>query len=202
MGEGKGDDEWLYDVTVGLKPSREPLEGDMKIRKTLNTYNESLGEVTFVFEVTGKDPVTGEVVYNNVVSMNFDDGTPTGTQTVKITGLPVGTVVTVKEIYNGGSYKEVSADYTTTIEPTKDGVSQTKPVTFVNDYDDKLKKGCGIVNHFDFVGDEAHTDEDGNLVVKGHYEWEKWFPDFVEAESESGPTGKGTVPEEEEQGAQ
>ncbi|XCP84619.1 DUF5979 domain-containing protein [Roseburia hominis] len=202
MGEGSGDDKWLYDVTVGLKPSREPLEGDMEIRKTLNTYNESLGEVTFVFEVTGTDPVTGEVVYSNVVSMNFDDGTPNGTQTVKITGLPVGTIVTVKEIYNGGSYTEVSGNYTTTIEPTKDGVSQTKPVSFVNDYDDKLKKGYGIVNHFDFVGDEAYTDEDGNLVVKGHYEWEKCFPDSVEAESESGPTGKGSVPEEEEQSAQ
>ncbi|XCP84632.1 DUF5979 domain-containing protein [Roseburia hominis] len=207
MGEGTGDDEWLYDVTVGLKPARKPLEGEMEIQKTLNTYNESLGEVTFVFEVTGTDPVTGEVVYNNVVSMNFDDGTPIGTQTVKITGLPVGTVVTVKEIYNGAGYTEVSGDYTTTIEPSINDdsgnpISQTKPVTFVNDYDDKLKKGYGIVNHFDFVGDEAYMDEDGNLVVRGHYEWEKWFTDSVEAEAEAGPTGKGFVPEEAKQSAQ
>lgn len=207
MGVEGGTDTWLYDVTVGLKPARKPLEGEMEIQKTLHTYNESLGEVTFVFEVTGIDPVTKEVVYNNVVSMNFDSGTPNGTQSVKITGLPVGTVVTVKEIYNGASYTEVAADRTTTIEPyTEDGsggkVSGTKPVSFVNDYGDRLKKGYGIVNHFDFVGDEAHTDENDNLVVKGHYEWQKWFRDSVDAEAEAGPTGKGSVPETDTQAAQ
>ncbi len=198
-GSDRDEDKWIYDVVVGLKPARIPLDGEMVVQKTLNTFNESLGEVTFIFEVTGTDPITGEIVYNNVISMNFDSTTPNGTQSVKITGLPVGTIVTVKEIYNGSSYKELSSEQKTVIEgyaadSSGNLVSQTKPVSFVNDYDDKLKKGYGIVNHFDFVGDQASTDKDGNLVVKGHYEWEKWFKDSVDSEAESGPTGKGQLP--------
>ncbi len=201
MVSGGGKDEWLYDVTVGLKPARKPLDGEMVIQKTLNTYNESLGEVTFIFEVTGTDPVTGQVVYNNVISMNYDSTTPNGTQSVKITGLPVGTVMTVKEIYNGASYTELSSEQRTTIEgyetdSSGNPISQTKPVSFVNDYDDELKKGYGIVNHFDFVGDQASTDQNGNLLVKGHYEWEKWFKDSVDSEAEAGATGKGQMPKD------
>lgn len=181
-----GKDEWLYNVKVGLKPARKPLEGDLVIQKILNTYNESLGEVTFVFEVTGREPGTGKVIYSNVVSINYDKDTKNGSQSVKITGLPAGTEVTVKEVYSGASYTASVSEGTTTIKPEEEVT-----VSLVNDYGDKVNKGYGIVNHFDFVGDNEVTDENGNLVVKGHYEWKQYHKDSVDA----GVTGKGEAPE-------
>ena len=39
-------DAWQYDVTVGLKPGREPLHGSLAITKTLDGYHEKLGKAT------------------------------------------------------------------------------------------------------------------------------------------------------------
>lgn len=132
-------DEWLYDVTVGLKPSRENRYGDLEIIKTLDTYNATLGGATFIFEVYAEKD---GIVYNDVVSAVFDGA---GTKSVKIEGkIPAGALVTVKEIYTGASYEAVAGT-----EKTETIIAdQSVSAAFRNDYDERLNGGTSIVNHF------------------------------------------------------
>lgn len=52
---GTGSDEWVYEAKVGLKMESEQQYGKLNIRKTLADYNQSLGQVSFVFQVEGRD---------------------------------------------------------------------------------------------------------------------------------------------------
>ena len=64
---GTGEDEWNYDQTVGLKPERTARYGQIEIVKSLKEFNASLGDVTFVFQVTAtraEDGNPAEVVYD------------------------------------------------------------------------------------------------------------------------------------------
>lgn len=143
MGQGK--DEWIYDnVAVSLKPERTERSGELEIRKTLKNYNPKTGTPLFVFDV---EVYRGsEVVYSNVVSMSFGEK---GTQSVKITGLPVGAKAVVKEIYSGASYT-VESSGTVTIDSIRAG--ETAVASFTNDYNNKLIYGTGVVNHFTYDG--------------------------------------------------
>lgn len=102
-------DSWIYDVTVGLKPQQRVRYLNLEIVKSLTTYNESLGEAMFVFQVeavkTDKDAEgkeTSKVVYSDMLGMNFKEP---GQQSVLVKKIPAGTKVTVKEVYTGASYK-------------------------------------------------------------------------------------------------
>ncbi len=50
-----GNDDWVYDVTTGLKPSQEVRFGNLVIDKTVTSFNETLGNATFVFQIEGND---------------------------------------------------------------------------------------------------------------------------------------------------
>ncbi len=141
------DDEWIYDVSAGLKPERTPRYGSLKIIKTLNAYNASLKETTFVFSVEGKDD-DGNVVYSNVVSTTFDS---TGSKEAILDQIPSGLHVTVKEVYSGASYTLVSdaEQYGTIL------ADETIEVDFTNTYNDELKPGTGVTNHFDYSDDSG-----------------------------------------------
>ncbi len=143
-------DDWLYDVTVGLKPSRENRYGDLEIRKTLDTYNATLGGAAFIFEISAEKD---GIVYNDVVSVVFDGA---GTKSVKIEGrIPAGALVTVKEIYSGASYEAVAGT-----EKTETIIAdQLVSVTFRNDYDERLNGGTSIVNHFAADKDDSQADQ-------------------------------------------
>ena len=41
-----GSDDWVYDVTTGLKPDQEERLGDLEIEKTLTSYNATVGGQT------------------------------------------------------------------------------------------------------------------------------------------------------------
>ena len=43
----------MYDVSTGLKPEQTPRLGSLTIQKTLTSYNATLGNAAFVFQVEG-----------------------------------------------------------------------------------------------------------------------------------------------------
>lgn len=136
------DDAWIYDVTSGLKPEQESRYGSLKIRKTLQDFNASLKEATFVFQVEGTDD-EGNVVYSNVASTTFD---AVGTKEAVLDKIPAGAHLTVTEVYSGASYKLTSAES----QETTIVADQTMEVDFSNTYDDKIVPGYGVTNHFEY----------------------------------------------------
>ena len=166
--EENPDDTWVYNLVgenaVGLKPAYEDRYGDLVIEKDLKSFNATVGGATFVFQVEAvKDYKLGlegeaelKTVYSDVVALTFDAA---GKQSLTIEKIPAGAVVTVTEIYSGGSYKVTGSDefetvivadevYDQVVEETEEEI-ETATVTFVNDYDGSLNGGTGVVNHFE-----------------------------------------------------
>lgn len=165
---GTGEDEWNYDQTVGLKPERTARYGQIEIVKSLKEFNASLGDVTFVFQVTAtraEDGNPAEVVYDNVVSITFAQGEPL-TKSVVIDNLPAGSVVTVKEVYSGGSYSIVRG--TSDSAEVTVAADEVTPVQFENTYNDRTISGYGVTNHYTYEVKEV----DG--IEIGGYDWEQW----------------------------
>lgn len=141
--------EWTSDVEASLKPEQEPRYGSLRIRKTLDSYNESLGAVTFVFQIEGVSEA-GETVYSNVAATTHSGA---GTVDAVVERIPAGTQVTVTEIYSGASYTLVS-------EASQEGVitaDQELGMEFSNTYDDRLVPGYGAVNQFSYEEDAGWT---------------------------------------------
>lgn len=149
------DDTWVYDVTTGMKPQQTQRYGDLEIVKDLTEYNASLKDALFVFQVEGTRH--GEKVYSDVVSIKFNQA---GEKSVLVKDLPAGTVVTVKEVYAGGSYSNTSGE-TQKTEIVAEGITD-KPasVSFTNTYNGKLIPGTGIVNHIE--------------IENGNWDWKQW----------------------------
>lgn len=153
--EGSEDGAWNYDVEVNLKPEMDTGFGSVEIIKTLLQY-ESSRPATFVFEITGvKD---GEVVYDNFVSLTF---TAPGQQSTLVERVPVGTLIEVKEVDSGTSYKLVSSSAP---ESNLLKADETLQFTFENDYTGGGGGGHGIRNHFSYnaeVGEWQWSTPDG-----------------------------------------
>lgn len=145
---GKAEDNYYqYDVTGGLKPEQSPRFGNLEINKFLSSYNTSLQDVTFVFEVEAVDE-NGTTVYSNVVSTTHSAA---GTKSVLVEDLPAGAIVTVTEVYSGASYRvTTSASQTVTIVS-----GDTVEVQFSNAYAEELVPGYGVTNHFDYDENEG-----------------------------------------------
>ena len=138
-------DTWEYDVTTGMKPQQTQRYGDLEIVKDLTEYNASLKDALFVFQVEGSTR-DGKQVYSDVVSIKFDEA---GKKSVLVEDLPAGTVVTVKEVYAGGSYSNTSGDTQTATIVAEGEDNSPVSVSFTNTYDGRLVPGTGIVNHFE-----------------------------------------------------
>ena len=138
-----GNDEWVYDVTTGLKPGRDPRQGSLVIDKTLNAYNSTLGSATFVFKVEGEKD--NEIVYSNVFSVVFDG---TGTKSISIDGLPAGAHMTVTEVYSGASYELTTEASKTAVIIADGGEGSPVHVSFGNTYNGQLNGGASVVNQF------------------------------------------------------
>ena len=153
---GAGDDSWDYDPVIGLKAEREQQEGVLNIQKTLATYNETLGPVTCVFQVEAVNE-GGDVVYSNVVSATLESADTA--ETVRLTGIPAGSRVTVTEIYAGSSYRVIGSDTAETVivsdkDPANADGQLDAAVSFTNEYSGGNRGGYGVTNHFS-------QDEDG-----------------------------------------
>lgn len=150
-----GEDTWLYQVTVGLKPEQENRLGSLIISKTIDAYEprSASDQTMFVFEVEVRkteETAAGtedRLYYSNVVSIGFDAA---GTKTFEIPNLPAGAVATVTEVYSGTSYNIPADEATVQSEPVVAG-SQVN-VSFNNHYNGGLNGGSGVVNHFEHDG--------------------------------------------------
>ena len=154
-----GDDTWQYVVEVDLKAQQDQRYGDLIIEKELKTYNETLGDAVFVFQVEGtRDTmvngtlVEDMVVYSNVLTLNFNEP---GKKQARVENIPAGASVTVTEVYSGASYELIEGEEGYTVVIVADGAEEAPAtVRFVNDYDDRLITGSGVVNHFEYTGSE------------------------------------------------
>lgn len=193
---------WVYDLNVYLKPVRVMRYGSLEISKKLQTYESeedvllpgeegagqpdagSIGQdekTTFVFKATWNDPNDGGKQKSKVDSLTFPiikGGEKIYDWQLYMDGIPIGTEVTVEEIYSGASYEIVgSKTQKVTIgrgtENIKNGiaildengavikiVSQGEDsgdekrtevgasVAFTNNYNRNQRKGYGINNEF------------------------------------------------------
>ena len=138
-GQDGANDDWIYEVEVSLKPSREPRYGDLEIQKTLKTFNSTLGGATCIFRIEAEKD---GIVYSDVKSIVFDGA---GTKSITIAKkIPAGAVVTITEVYSGASYEIISDTEKTQTIIADEAVS----VDFTNDYDERLNGGTSVVNHF------------------------------------------------------
>lgn len=148
-------DDWVYDVTTGMKPQQTQRYGDLKIVKDLTEYNASLKDALFVFQVEGTRD--GKKVYSDVVSIKFNQA---GEKSVLVKHLPAGTKVTVTEVYAGGSYSNTSGDTQEAVIAAEGSTDNPASVSFTNTYNGKLIPGTGIVNHIE--------------IENGNWDWKQW----------------------------
>lgn len=168
-----GNDDWVYEVTAVLKPEKSELYGDLLIGKTVDVFNESLGEANFVFQVEAEktDIDTNETkkVYSNVVSLSFDGA---DTKYARIEDIPAGSVVTVTEVYSGASYKLVGSEIIESAEEDglviiADGDEKVAEIVFLNTYNGGLNGGNGLVNNFTYsaeTGKWTHQATEDSVV--------------------------------------
>lgn len=131
--------EWIYDLEVNLKPEHGDLKGALEIVKTLKTY-ETSAPATFVFQIDWDE--NGEH-HSDVRTITFIEP---GERVLRVENLPVGAVVTVKEVYSGAVYVlESEAEKTATIK-----ADEVVRVSFVNDYSESHNSGGAITNRFTY----------------------------------------------------
>ena len=157
-------DEWLYDITVGLKPEVTRMLGDLQITKTLSDVNKLEGDegASCVFHVVVTDTKGSQEkeIYNNMVAFRLKE---VGEKdTITIGKFPAGAKATVTEVYAGAGYeaagdlakKDIVIISDMAVDKNKDSVATAD---FINKSDGTLTGGYGIVNHFT---DEAKTVDD------------------------------------------
>lgn len=141
-------DEPQTDAEGGIRltvTNRLPM-GEAQLIKTLNRYNATLGGATFVFDV--KAELDGQLLYSNILTTDF---AAPGQQYVSMGKFPVGTVITVEEVYSGSCYELVSGEALQTLIMEQDETTGEVPVQtaqYVNDYNEKLVSGAGIINAY------------------------------------------------------
>lgn len=162
-GETKdGVEDWNYDITVTLKAKEDDRVGKVIIEKTFLSYNATFKGADAVFKVKAvkhrpADEQAGkaafdDVLFNSVISMHFE--TP-GYERYEITDLPVGTEVTVSEVYSGGAYTLVDSSvnysdhFVVAYDEGKDSNPAPLTFSFVNDYNDSLKTSVSVTNHYE-----------------------------------------------------
>lgn len=119
----------------------DEARGSLEIVKSLSAMDTSLGNPTFVFNVTATD-AAGATLFNKVVAFSF---TEAGQKSQIIDGIPLGTTITVTEVYSGASY---TATTDTTQAVTISADNREASVTFENQPNDDRKGGTGIENAF------------------------------------------------------
>ncbi len=124
--------------------------GKVQLKKTLDSYNETLGGAMFVFDV--KATLENEVIFNDVFTTDFK---APGAQTIDIGNFPVGTEITVEEVYSGSSYQLSDSNKTQklTIQLNAEGTGVVDVLAeYINTYNDKLVPGAGVRNHYERNG--------------------------------------------------
>ena len=160
--------EWTNTLNIVVKPDWKPRNGILKITKTLTNYADLSEEgryfepMLFTFSVVGRDK-QGEgakEVYRKVVALSVDS--PVREREVAtLEDIPIGTWVTVTEIYSGAHATGQTTHPEFQIQsPTVTGENGTTTITsqgvnFVNVNNDTHRGGHGIENKFTFSKDKG-----------------------------------------------
>ena len=146
-------DNWLYDLTISPKPEQVTQMGRVKIVKFLNGYNETLEGADFVFTVVAKK--NGKIVYSNVFSLHFtkEEWLNKKSKEVTIDDLPVGSLVTVEEVYTGSAYTLVDyqVNFPDCLVIAEDTEADNPPIltfTFWNAPNDHVPYGSSVLNFY------------------------------------------------------
>jgi len=145
--------DWNSNVTMLLKAEREDrTDGQILINKTVDQLGGS-SSPTFIFDIRAEKD--GEIVYSNVESLVLNGLTGS----ISIQNIPVGSTVTVTEVYSGVSYSYVSGNDSLDLN---DGDTPLE-FDFVNEYKDSNDHSTSVRNHFEKNGsDWKHVPEGGN----------------------------------------
>ena len=171
--------EWKHSITLNLKG--EKSLGRFQIRKVLDRW-ESKDPATFVFNIDAVN-TAANYSYHGVASITFDSYSASKVypdpanefEMSTIPDMPVGTEVTISEVYTGVNYKSVSATPVTIVIGSEgiDSATNTYKIVeafFENDYSDTYKGGGSIVNPFkaNVTGDNIEWEfEDNHRVING-----------------------------------
>lgn len=157
---------WTTSVDAFAKAGFFDRYASLKLAKTLKDFN---GSAVFMFEVDITTQ-TGQVFIRNI-PMTFDGE---GSKYVTLSDvIPMGSKVTVSEIYEGAKY-EMTNSSNTTINPISGGtITLTLPngdkqiifeagqalvtASFENQVSGSATTGTGIVNHFESIPDNARS---------------------------------------------
>ena len=156
-------DDWVYYVTMGLKPGRVERYGSIEIDKELTEMSMMPGgSATFVFQVD-IETLQGDKE-QRMVSMTVDKP---GSNSIFVKDIPAGSVVTVTEVYSGAGYEvaDGASDVWIGKDLPADAENSTIPavvVTFRNQPSGTTTGGYGIENHFT-------VDEKGQFQYDGPY---------------------------------
>ena len=172
-------DDWDFEgdekkVEITLKIGWKDLDTKFQIDKNLVTYETAANRTdpaTFVFRIDAVDK-KGALAFSDVRSITLSsDGT---SEPIEIDKVPVGSTVTVTEVYFGGDYKydDVSISGTTgtpvdqgiqfeavPVVKTEDGGEQMVLVSFKNTYNDTWKDSGSVTNKFT----RAANEDDGQI---------------------------------------
>ncbi|EOS80852.1 hypothetical protein C817_01182 [Dorea sp. 5-2] len=168
-----GNGDWMYSMSVSLKPGQSLRNGPLRIIKTLESY-ETGDPATFVFRVTAR--FNGEEVYKNDVEITFTPEDVLGQKSVVLEDkIPVGAEVTIEEIYHGGNdYEQVSispANGTVTIAPADEAnPDNVVSVEFTNRYKDTDHGSGSVTNEFNHTENGwqlRQVYDDGTVVEHG-----------------------------------
>ena len=132
--------EWIYDLSVVLKPERDLRFGSLEIVKTLS---DRIGPdpAMFVFHWYAYD-AEDNLLKDDVVTLSFVAG---GEKSTIVDRIPVGARVVVHE-EERGNYVLVSANDPSAVI-SADELAQ---VSFTNQPSDEPYSGFGIANHFEY----------------------------------------------------
>lgn len=164
--EGVENDDWLYDVTMGLKVEQTPRYGRLEIVKARTSINGMpVTASTCVFEINIETP-KGETE-QRIAAVDFT-GTA-GAGSTQVGKIPAGSKVTVEEIYAGAGYKQESGPDPAEVTIIADGEpNAVVKVNFTNATDNTTTGGYGIINTFEVKNTaEEGQEEDWKYVYTG-----------------------------------
>ena len=139
---------WIGDVSMKLKAAQEARFGDLVITKSINAFDQNSNGATFVFLVSYKDKNNNTV--EKYYSISFSSSGSISRTIEKVA--PVGTQVTVTEVYSGGNYTSSGGGTRTILAPTAEGAPVS--VSFSNTHNGSFTNGWGIENQFVFENGE------------------------------------------------
>lgn len=140
-----------YDAALTLKPEKAELTAPLRIEKELLQYRTDLGATSFVFEIQAERDDRGgnpKTVYSNVVALTF---TEAGVQSIDLTDIPVGSKVTVTEVYDGAAYRpDGDNSWTIAQMPASAEVTVDTTAHFANGYDGTQGWGAAVNNEYKY----------------------------------------------------